>query len=129
MQTPQKTIIKISLLAALGYGSWAVFVNYDYGMMTWMKAGLAQGSTSFMMTFFLTNLAYMSCHKAGYGKKGIGTGYLASIIAMVVIPYTAHSIAGTPRIWASMAPGLIWGSVYIIGYLVTLNKKYRTNSE
>jgi len=129
MQKSQKTILKISFLAAFGYGSWAVFVNYDHGMMAWMKAGLAQATSSFLMTFFLTNIAHNCCEKCGYGKKGIFLGFLSSFVVMVAAPYTAHSLSGTPRIWASMAPGLIWGSIYIIGYLVTVDRKFRMTND
>lgn len=128
MQKSQKTILKISFLAAFAYGSWAVFVNYDHGMMVWMKAGLAQASSSFLMTFFITNIAHGVCHKMGYGKKGISLGYFSTIIVMVAVPYTTHTISGTPRIWASMAPGLIWGSIYITSYLVTIDRKQRIDA-
>ena len=128
MQKSQKTIAAISLLAAFGYGGWAIFVNYEYGTMAWVKAAVAQGTSSFLMTFFLTNIAHGVCHRAGYGKKGIILGYSSCLVVMVTAPYTAHTLSGTPRIWASMAPGLIWGSIYIIGYLVTIDRKQRTTS-
>ncbi len=126
MQKSQKTIIAISLLATFAYGGWAILVNYDHGTLAWIKAAAAQGTSSFLMTFFLTNIAHNCCHKYNYGTKGIWVGFLSSFVIMLSAPYIAHSISQTPNKWTTMAPGLIWGSIYIIGYLVTIDKKYRT---
>ena len=117
------SIIVTSLAAALGYGGWAVYVNYEHGVHAWMMAGAIQGTYAFLSTLFITHIARIVYLKCGCKIRGILTGFGMSFLIMLAIPLLLHNVAGTPNIWQTILPGLIWGSIYLIGFLVILEFK------
>jgi len=114
-----------ALAAAIGYGGWAVFANFEHGMHAWMMAGVIQGAYAFVSTLSITHIARWVFLKCNCAIKGIITGFIASFIVMLALPLGVHSIAGTPDLWQTILPGLIWGSIYLMGFLVSLDFKLR----
>lgn len=110
-------ILLNSVAALLAYGGWAVFANYEHGMQAWLTAGIVQGCYAFAATYSITSVAQWIYIKAGRGKTGIAAGFGASFLVMLSLPLTIHTLVHTPDIWETILPGLVWGSIYLIGYL------------
>ena len=126
MKLSVKTITFLTAIAAaLGYGGWAVFVNFEHGMHSWLMAGIVQGAYAFVSTLSITHIARWVFLKCKCAFKGITTGFIVSFIVMVAIPLVVHHFAGTPDVWQTILPGLIWGSIYLMGFLVSLDFKLR----
>lgn len=118
--------LMIPLLAGIIYGSWAAYSNSEYGFAIGLRTGIAQGSYAFFSTWIVTEAAkriYFKFSEDSNKRKGIIAGFMASFGLMLSIPLIIHTLIETPDMWQSMAPGLIWGSVYIALYLSRLNQQ------
>ncbi len=128
MPTFYKTIPAVffnAFAAGIGYGGWAVYANYEHGAHAWIMAGSIQGIYAFISTLFITQVAQKTCVKYQYGLKGITIGFIVSFLVMLTIPLFIHNLFGTPNIWMTILPGLIWGSIYLLGFLITLDTTQR----
>ena len=122
------TILFNSFVAGIGYGGWAVYANYEHGTQAWVTAGLVQGIYAFFSTLFITQIAQTTFIRNNCGYKGMLFGFVISFIVMLTLPLLVHSLFGTPNIWKTILPGLIWGSVYLMGFLTTLHVSQRRKS-
>lgn len=111
-----------ALAAMLVYGAWAIFANFEHGRSAWLMAGVIQGIYAFGSTLTVTVVARWAYLRAGAKLRGILCGFGLSFLVMLIIPVAVHSIAGTPNILQTILPGLIWGSGYLIGYLLLTEK-------
>lgn len=119
------SITATALLAAFIYGTWAGFANMEYGTMIWLKAAIIQGGYAFISTLSITHIAKFVFLRFKCGISGILTGFTASFIVMVAIPFAVHTLAGTPDLWQTILPGIIWGSIYLASFLISLDFKMR----
>ena len=110
-----------ALAAGIVYGGWAVYANYDHPPHTWIMAGIIQATYAFISTLSITHVARKTFEKHDCGIKGIMAGFMMSFIVMLAIPLSVHSFFETPNIWKTMLPGLIWGSIYLLSFLITLH--------
>lgn len=113
--------ILTALAAGGGYGGWAIYANYDHGTHAWLMAGTIQAIYAFISTLSITHVARKTFNKYNCGVKGMIAGFLMSFIVMLALPLSVHNFFGTPNIGQTILPGLIWGSIYLIGFLVTLH--------
>lgn len=124
------TVFLNATAALLGYGAWAIYANFEHGREAWLMAGIVQGVYAFISTLSITAVAKWIYMKSGYGKLGIAAGFTASFIVMLAIPIGVHTVAGTPDILETILPGLIWGTVYLFGFLIlTERKRYKIASQ
>lgn len=123
LKTINASTLLTALAAAIGYGGWAVYANFEHGAHAWAMAGVIQGAYAFVSTLSITHVAHKVYVKYGCKIRGIITGFFMSFIIMLAIPLVVHNIAHTPNIWQTILPGLIWGSIYLIGFLVSLEIK------
>jgi len=114
------TAILTAIAATIVYGGWAVYANYEHGLHAWGMAGAIQGIYAFLSTLSVTHVAQKTCVKYQYGIKGIIAGFLMSFFVMLTLPLFVHSLFGTPNIWKTILPGLIWGCVYLLGSALNL---------
>lgn len=120
-----RSSLLIAVAAAIGYGGWAVYANYEHGTHAWTMAGIVQASYAFFSTFAITHVARIAYVKYNCGVSGVSgvlAGFGMSFLVMLAIPLTVHNIVGTPDIWQTILPGLIWGSIYLMGFLISLNR-------
>lgn len=109
------------LFAFLAMGGWAVFANRGSGPGHALKAGLVQGLLSAGLTFLI--------------KRGLEapfrrlTGPLALILppalscALVLcLLVSAHTLAGTPEIWVTIAAPFAVSSTYAFVYTASLSR-------
>ena len=119
------SIFLTALAAGLGYGGWAAYANYEHGFSAWSKAASIQGVLAFFSTLIITHVAHKIYLQYGCKIRGILAGFSMSFIIMLAIPLAVHKLAGTPDVLQTILPGLIWGSIYLIGFLLSLEIKNR----
>lgn len=109
----EKANIFAAILAFLIYGSWAGWVNSEYGLAITLRAGLGQGIYAFFSTWVVTAVARKILYKYGLNWKGMLISFLVTFLVMLAFPVVIHNILMTPDIIEAILPGLIWGSGYI----------------
>lgn len=107
------------------FGAWAVYANFEHGAHAWQMAGTVQGVYAFFSTLTVTVIAQWTYTECGRGVLGILVGFCASFAVMLAIPLTIHNLVRTPDILQTILPGLIWGSGYLICFLLLKEKSYR----
>jgi len=105
------------VLAAFVFGGWAAFVNSEYGILVLVRTGLAQGVYALFSTWIVTRTVSTVMHTMAGNSLRFMTSFAAGFMVMVSIPLTIHSVLGTPEIWLAIAPGVLWGSIFIAGYV------------
>ena len=96
------------------YGVWAAFVNLDHGSDMALRAGLGQGAYAFVSTWLVTASAQHLLAWLGYNRLGLALCFLLTFCLMLSLPLIIHTLLGTADIWEAIAPGLLWGSGYIV---------------
>lgn len=119
-------ILLNAFAALIIYGSWAVYANFEHGQHAYIMAGIVQGSYAFISTLTMTSAARWMYKKCGCGRNGIISGFSFGFLVMLAIPITVHYMAGTPDILETMLPGLIWGTAYLLSYLILAEKQRKT---
>src|SRR6185436_8485019 len=86
----------------LAMGGWAVFANRDHALGQALLSGLVQGTISGLLTLGLKKFLEWFNAKLGGGAALIVPPLItaATILAILV---TAHTLAGTPEIAATIA--------------------------
>jgi hypothetical protein len=120
LKNPNFSTLLAALAAALGYGCWAGYANYEHGQSAWVMAAGVQGAYAFLSTLSISHVAHRTFLRHNRGIRGILVGFGMSFALMLAIPIVVHHLAGTPDIWQTILPGLIWGSIYLLGFLVSL---------
>lgn len=115
-----------ALAAGVGYGGWAAYANFEHGGHIWMMAAMVQGIYAFFSTLFITHCARLVFIRSDCGIKGVIAGFTASFILMLAIPLSVHTFIATPDIWQTILPGLIWGSIYLMSFLISMHFKTKT---
>jgi len=107
----------VSALAGFaGYGCWGYWVNMSHGWQSGLKAGLTQGSYSFVITLIYSGLIEWMYAKT---ENKILTTVLCSS-TVILTSYLIHALVGTPEIVATIAPGALIGSIFVYGYASVL---------
>lgn len=106
------------------YGGWAVFVNWSYGMAAWVKAGIVQGSYSFILTLCMTLLleGVFRLNNRLFNKEHV-INWVTIIIccgAIFSVSWGVNAVAGTPEILRTVILGYIIGGIYSITYVYGL---------
>ncbi len=109
-------------IALLVYGSWAGFTNRDYNLVVILKAFFTQGLFAFIATLLLGTAAQNLFRRNGADYKALFISFGVCFVIICCVPSTLHWLIGTPHIFYSVLPGLIWGSLYI-GILLALHHK------
>lgn len=117
--------ILTALAAGIGYGGWAVYANFHHDMQVWLLAGTVQAVYAFFSTLCITHVARWVFLKHQCGIRGGLAGFGMSFLVMLAIPLMVHHTLGTPEIRQTILPGLIWGSIYLIGFLISLDYNMR----
>ncbi len=114
---PYKKIFINGFLSGLLYGTWAYIAN-DIGAL---QSALTQGSMSFTFTFFVAFYLEIANQKAD-SFKALVLYCVALITFLVVAQISIHYMINTENILATVTPSFVIGTVYIVLYLLHLNK-------
>ena len=115
-------------LAFIIYGSWAAWVNSEYGIQVSLRAGLGQGIYAFFSTWFVTSTARKMLVRYGNGWLGKAVSFTTAFLVMLAFPAVIHNVLRTPDIIEAILPGLIWGSGYI-GFVIWVSAKTTASKE
>ena len=113
-----------STLAHVGFafiamGAWGVFANRGHPLPAMLLAGFVQGTISAVLTLCLKRfLEWMSARLRGLG--GLIVPPLITATAIGTILTTAHTLAGTPEILATIAVPFTISTSYAILYNLRL---------
>jgi len=105
--------------AFLAMGGWAVFANAPKGLDHALIAGLVQGTMSGLITLGLKRFL----EAASLRLSGIWAMLLpptASCAAILVLLLTAHRLAGTPNVWATISIPYAVSSLYAWVYVIVV---------
>jgi len=114
---PYKKIFYNGVFAATIYGIWTYYAN-DIGAVT---SALTQASLSFTLTFFVAfSLELINKHTQSFGTVVMYILMLLCMLATVQIGI--HYVMNTENIIKTVTPSLMIGTVYIVSYILHLNK-------
>ncbi len=116
--------------AFIAMGGWAVFANRDHSLGQALLAGLVQGAISATLTLFLMKglerMSAMFFRQRGPQEAG-GRRIAALIVpplitatSILIVLITAHTLAGTPEIAATIAVPFTVSTSYAILYNLRL---------
>jgi hypothetical protein len=118
---------------ALGFiamGGWAVFANRFHPLMDALGAGLLQGAISGTLTLFLKKglermsaMFFAAPNSDGRASRNVAALVLPPIITATVIAailVTAHTLAHTPEVFATIAVPWSVSTLYSIVYNLRL---------
>lgn len=103
----------------LAMGAWAVFANRAHPLPVMLLAGLVQGTISGLLTLVLKKfLEWINARLRGWLALVLPPLITASGILIILI--TAHTLAGTPEILATIAVPFTVSTSYAILYNLRL---------
>ena len=105
--------------AFLAMGGWAVFANWPHGVQRALLAGLVQGTLSGLLTLGLKRFL-----EAAVGRlSDLWAAVLPPVLTcagVLAILLTAHQLAGTPNVWATISVPYAVSSSYAWIYSLML---------
>ena len=109
----------------LAMGGWAVFANRHHALGQALLAGLVQGTISGLLTLGLKKfLEWFNARLSGIGAAIVPPAVTAATILAILV--TAHTLAGTPEIAATIAVPFTVSTTYAIIYNWGLWRRPRT---
>ncbi len=120
--SPRVRAFAAGVLGFLAYGTWGWWVNAEFGQMVGVRAGLVQGSYSFLLTFTSTLLVeWLFERMRGCPWPVVSTTALTSLM-LFLVAYGVQFAVGTPQVLLTILPGFLIGSCYTAVYVVALAK-------
>jgi LytS/YehU family sensor histidine kinase len=108
----------------LAMGAWAMFANRDHAMPSMLLAGFLQGAISGLITLGLKKfIEWLNARMRGAAALVVPPAITASSILVILV--TAHALAGTPALWATIAAPWTVSTSYAILYNLRLAKERR----
>ncbi len=105
--------------AFLAMGGWAVFANRDHAAGEMLLAGLVQGTISALLTLGLKKfLEWFNARLRG--ATALVLPPLITAASILAILVSAHTAAGTPALWATIAVPFSVSTAYAILYNLRL---------
>ena len=111
-----------ALLLCLGLGGlpftggaiakYAVKDQLDVGVVGWLAAASAVGTTLLMLHFFKRLASYGSDDPQASATAGLRWPWLAMAAAALVLPWLLHPMTGLGPTVASIAPKALWASLW-----------------
>ncbi len=111
--------------AFLAMGGWAVWVNHTHGATHAMIAGLVQGTLSACLTFGIKR-ALEAMARRLTGMTALLLPPLVTCGSVFALLVGAHTLAGTPEIWATIAVPFAVSSTYAFVYTASLTRVTRS---
>ncbi|MEQ1818857.1 MAG: hypothetical protein ABL871_09620 [Terricaulis sp.] len=128
-QMASNTLVHVAF-GFIAMGAWAVFANRAHPLPQALLAGLVQGTISGTLTLFLKKgLERMSAmfFRARQSDEGQGRDIAALFLPPIVtataigtILFTAHTLAGTPEVLATIAVPFTVSTSYAVLYNLRL---------
>ena len=111
----------LSVLSAFVYTPWGAYINWDYGSAVVIRVVTAQALLSIAVTLVYTRLMIV-LYRRGKSRLAHATwAFLGAGILVNTGIASSYFLIGAPRILATMAPGMIAGTVYAAVYVARLD--------
>ena len=112
-------------MAFVLWGSWAFYINDDFGMSSRLLAGLVQGSASFTITLVLVRAVTWITHLMPHGPTQAVVPALITVVITGTFLVSAHTVFGTPNILPTVTPALVVAFVFCLytSYIVRTQKR------
>ncbi len=108
-------------LGGLAMAGWAAFANREHPLPDLLLAAVVQGALSALITLVM--------------KRGLEAGFrrmegwaarlvppLLSCLTIAGVLFAAHSLAGTPEVWATLAVPWTVSTTYAFVYVASLRR-------
>ncbi len=118
-----KETLILGLLSVVPYVSWAIYINYSFGINTIIQVAITQSALSFFLTIFLTQIVIYFYQFGQTFPVKLALATLGSSLFSNLFVYATHYFAGTPAIIMTMLPGSILGFIYAFIYCFRLAGK------
>lgn len=106
----------------LAMGGWAMFANRAHPLEAMLLAGLVQGTISGLLTLGLKKfLEWLNVRMKGAAALIVPPAITATTILAIL--FTAHTLAGTPALWATIAVPWMISTSYAILYNLRLSRE------
>lgn len=122
LRSPRLRACGAGVAGFVAYGAWGWWVNLGYGQFVAAKAGLVQGSYSFLLTFFSTLLMEWLYARMRSRRLPVVTTTAVISSLLFVVAFTIQYAAGTPEVLLTILPGYAIGTVYTGFYVAGLAK-------
>ncbi|MEZ5956642.1 MAG: hypothetical protein R3C27_05450 [Hyphomonadaceae bacterium] len=117
-QMASNTFVHVAF-AFLAMGAWAMFANRHHPLDQALVAGLVQGAISGTITLFLKKFLEWFNAKLK-GAAALAAPPLVTATAIGAILISAHTLAGTPEVLATIAVPFMVSTTYAILYNLRL---------
>ncbi|HLK25779.1 MAG TPA: hypothetical protein VKT30_14085 [Caulobacteraceae bacterium] len=117
----RSTLVHVAF-AFLAMGAWAVFANRAAGLAHALTAGLVQGLASGAITLALKRFLEAASMRLS-GVWALVAPPAISCSAILVLLVTAHRLAGTAHVWATISLPWAVSSTYAWVYVWTLTRE------
>ncbi len=110
-----------ALLAFLGYGGWAFYINSGYSQWVALRSGMVQGGYSFLLTLTTTAMIELLYRCFRLWRYRAWLTFAVTTVFLSATAYAIHHALGTPEILSTILPGFVIGSVYSGFYIRALH--------
>ena len=108
--------------AFVAMGGWAAFANREHGLGAMALAFVVQGALSALLTLILKRwLEWAFARLNGFAARLLPP--LGSCLTIAAVLWTAHALAGTPEILATVAVPWSVSTLYAFVYTATLGRQ------
>lgn len=122
LQNAAVRILVPPLMGLLFYGSWAFWVNSEFGQAAAFRAAATQGSYSFVITLLLALvIEWLFVLFKLLPWRQFWVGLLACLL-LYASSWGVNALTGTPNILWTILPGAAVSTVYTVLYILTLSK-------
>lgn len=115
-------------LAFAVYGPWAFVANLGHGVPRALRAGLTQGTVSFVLTLCLTQLMEFLFALPRSPRLGFALAVAGAVTTSALLNVCAHLLAGTPEIVRTITPVVLLGTVFFVSYGANLLRLSRARA-
>ncbi|MGH1440166.1 MAG: hypothetical protein ACRBBR_08665 [Cellvibrionaceae bacterium] len=128
LQNAAVRILVPPLMGLLFYGSWAFWVNSEFGQTAAFRAAATQGSYSFAITLLLALVVewlFVLFKLLPWRQFWVG---LIACLLLYSTSWGVNALTGTPNILWTILPGAAVSTVYTVLYIITLSKLEKSAS-
>lgn len=114
------TNLRMMIIAACLYGSWAFYINSYAGLSTAFLSATTQALLSFFITgILIMGMDYCFTHIQSLPLRLLSTAFVPLLLVLGIVTL-AHLWVGTPRIIQTITPSALIGSCYCLSYTSNL---------
>lgn len=119
----RRRMLTSACVSAVVYGGWAHWTNRLHGFGVALRVTAVQALWSAVITVALTVLIERVAVVCASTGRDIRLSALPALVLVWIGPFTVHTLAGTPEIIDTIAPGVTIGTIFVFSYAANLARK------